>query len=66
MSVTINGALIESSLDTYAPSVNWGSTIRLPLSVPASNFIVDVEVLGRANPNSSNAWVQIVGAEVYL
>lgn len=66
MAVTFNGALVESSFDTYASSVNWNSTLLLPLAVPAFDFIVDVEVLGEANPKSSNTWVQVVGAEVYF
>lgn len=66
LAVTINGIAVATDVDTYSPVVNWDFELLLPLAIPAESFVVDVEVLGKANPASSNAWVQIVGAIVEL
>jgi hypothetical protein len=64
MSLSVNGAVVFAAFDTYSSTVSWGAELMLPLPVPATSFVLDVEVLGVSNSKSTNAWVQVVGAKL--
>lgn len=37
--------------------------LNIPFSKPLYEFVIDIFVAGISNPNSSNTYVQIVGAK---
>ncbi len=58
----LEGKVIKE-IDTYAPTVNWNETTVLVDKAADKDAArtVKVRVAGRNNPDSSDAYVQIVG-----
>jgi hypothetical protein len=53
-------------LDTYDVSVSWGVEFDLPsVGPPSQAHTLLLNATGRANPSSTNAYVQLVGFNVY-
>jgi hypothetical protein len=50
-------------LDTFWPTVNWNQRTLLAKDLPVGRHVVTVEVTGKKNAKSSDAYVQIVGFE---
>lgn len=50
-------------LDTYAPRVDWNHRTVLASGLPDGEQTVTITATGRSRPESSNAYVQVVGFE---
>jgi hypothetical protein len=62
--VYIDGApATPAEIDTYAPDVDWRRKTVLAQDLPDTVHRVTVQVTGRKNEKSSNAYIQIVGFE---
>lgn len=51
-------------LDTYGAAVDWNHRVLVARNLPRGQHVLTVLVTGQKNPASSNAYVQIVGADI--
>jgi hypothetical protein len=62
--VVIDGQAGRSlELDTYSATVEWNRRTMVANDLPAGPHTIAVEVTGKRNPKSTNAYIQIVDVE---
>ena len=64
VNVSLDGQMTQA-IDTYAPLVHWQASKTIAAALDGSqSHVFDLVVAGKANPFSSDTWVQISGVNI--